>query len=41
MIPMQMKKAVFLDRDGTIIRDMIYLNDPNLIETYKESLSRP
>ena len=34
---MQTKKAVFLDRDGTIIRDMIYLNDPALIETFQES----
>jgi D-glycero-D-manno-heptose 1,7-bisphosphate phosphatase len=34
---MQMKKAVFLDRDGTIIRDMIYLNDPAQIEVFKES----
>lgn len=33
----QMKKAVFLDRDGTIIRDMIYLNDPAQIEVFKES----
>lgn len=32
-----MKKAVFLDRDGTIIRDMIYLNDPSKIEVFKES----
>jgi D-glycero-D-manno-heptose 1,7-bisphosphate phosphatase len=31
------KKAVFLDRDGTIIRDMIYLNDPTKIEVFKES----
>lgn len=27
-----MKKAVFLDRDGTLIVDKIYLNDPNQIE---------
>jgi len=32
-----MKKAVFLDRDGTIIRDVIYLNDPTKIEIYPES----
>jgi D-glycero-D-manno-heptose 1,7-bisphosphate phosphatase len=32
-----MKKAVFLDRDGTIIKDMIYLNDKNQIETFTES----
>ncbi|MCC6277978.1 MAG: HAD family hydrolase, partial [Oligoflexia bacterium] len=31
------KKAVFLDRDGTIIRDMIYLNDPEKIHIYPES----
>lgn len=30
-------KAVFLDRDGTIIRDMIYLNDPAKIEVFAES----
>lgn len=27
-----MQKAVFLDRDGTIIVDKVYLNDPNQIE---------
>lgn len=27
-----MKKAVFLDRDGTLIVDKIYLNDPEQIE---------
>jgi D-glycero-D-manno-heptose 1,7-bisphosphate phosphatase len=27
-----MKKAIFLDRDGTIIVDKNYLNDPNQIE---------
>lgn len=27
-----MKKAVILDRDGTLIVDRIYLNDPELIE---------
>jgi D-glycero-D-manno-heptose 1,7-bisphosphate phosphatase len=32
-----MKKAVFLDRDGTVIIDRIYLNDPKGIEVYKES----
>jgi D-glycero-D-manno-heptose 1,7-bisphosphate phosphatase len=32
-----MRKAVFLDRDGTIIRDMIYLNDPEKIEVFAES----
>jgi len=32
-----MKKAVFLDRDGTIIRDMVYLNDPAKIEVFPES----
>ena len=30
-------KAVFLDRDGTIIKDMIYLNDPAKIEVFPES----
>jgi D-glycero-D-manno-heptose 1,7-bisphosphate phosphatase len=30
-------KAVFLDRDGTIIRDLVYLNDPKGIEVFKES----
>lgn len=29
---MPAKKAVFLDRDGTLIVDMIYLNDPERIE---------
>ncbi len=32
-----MAKAVFLDRDGTIIRDMVYLNDPQKIEVFQES----
>ncbi len=32
-----MKKAVFLDRDGTIIRDMVYLNDPAAIDVFTES----
>ena len=32
-----MSKAVFLDRDGTIIRDMTYLNDPLQIEVFQES----
>ena len=32
-----MTKAVFLDRDGTIIRDIVYLNDPDKIETFTES----
>jgi D-glycero-D-manno-heptose 1,7-bisphosphate phosphatase len=32
-----MKKAIFLDRDGTIIVDKIYLNDVNAIEYYPES----
>jgi D-glycero-D-manno-heptose 1,7-bisphosphate phosphatase len=32
-----MAKAAFLDRDGTIIRDMVYLNDPAKIEVFKES----
>lgn len=27
-----MKKAVFLDRDGTLIVDKVYLNDPDQIE---------
>lgn len=27
-----MKKAIFLDRDGTIIIDKVYLNDPDQIE---------
>jgi D-glycero-D-manno-heptose 1,7-bisphosphate phosphatase len=30
-------KAVFLDRDGTIIIDHIYLNDPNRIDVFEES----
>jgi len=30
-------KAVFLDRDGTIIIDMVYLNDPNKILILEES----
>lgn len=34
-----MKKAVFLDRDGTIIVDKIYLNDPAAIEYYSDSFS--
>ena len=29
---MSQKKVVFLDRDGTLIVDKIYLNDPNNIE---------
>jgi len=29
---MQKKKAVLLDRDGTLIVDMVYLNDPERIE---------
>jgi D-glycero-D-manno-heptose 1,7-bisphosphate phosphatase len=32
-----MKKAVFLDRDGTVIRDVVYLNDPNRIEYLPEA----
>lgn len=32
-----MKKAVFLDRDGTIIKDMIYLNDPEKIFVFPEA----
>lgn len=28
------KKAVFLDRDGTVIIDKIYLNDPNGVEYF-------
>lgn len=32
-----MPKAAFLDRDGTIIRDMVYLNDPAKIEVFKDS----
>ena len=27
-----MKKVIFLDRDGTLIKDRIYLNDPSQIE---------
>lgn len=27
-----MRKAIFFDRDGTLIKDKIYLNDPNNIE---------
>ena len=33
----QENKAVFLDRDGTIIIDHIYLNDPNRIDVFEES----
>jgi D-glycero-D-manno-heptose 1,7-bisphosphate phosphatase len=29
-----LKKAVFLDRDGTVIIDKIYLNDPNGVEYF-------
>jgi len=32
-----MKKAVFLDRDGTVIIDRVYLNDPKGISVYPES----
>lgn len=28
----QMKKTIFLDRDGTLIVDKVYLNDPDQIE---------
>ncbi len=28
------KKAIFLDRDGTIIRDKVYLNDPAGVEFF-------
>jgi D-glycero-D-manno-heptose 1,7-bisphosphate phosphatase len=34
---MSNSKAAFLDRDGTIIKDVVYLNDPNRIEVFKES----
>jgi D-glycero-D-manno-heptose 1,7-bisphosphate phosphatase len=34
---MLMKKGVFLDRDGTIIRDVVYLSDPKRIEFFEES----
>ena len=27
-----MRKAVFLDRDGTLIKDIPYINDPKLVE---------
>lgn len=27
-----MQPAIFLDRDGTVIYDRVYLNDPNLVE---------
>lgn len=30
-----MNKAIFLDRDGTIIKDRNYLSDPNKIHIYK------
>lgn len=33
------KKAVFLDRDGTIIIDRIYLNDPNEIEYLPKAIA--
>ncbi|MBI2118054.1 MAG: HAD family hydrolase [Elusimicrobia bacterium] len=29
------KKAIFLDRDGTLIKDTHYLNHPNQIQIYK------
>ena len=32
-----MNKGVFLDRDGTVIRDVVYLNDPKRIEIFPES----
>lgn len=32
-----MNKAAFLDRDGTIIIDMVYLNDPEKIHVFPES----
>ncbi len=34
---MSKNKAVFLDRDGTVIVDMVYLNDPEKILVYEES----
>ena len=37
MATSQEKKAVFLDRDGTIIVDMVYLNDPDKIKPYPEA----
>src|ERR1039457_3271480 len=33
----QLNKAAFLDRDGTIIFDMVYLNDPAKIKVFEES----
>ena len=31
----QNNKAVFLDRDGTLLKDRHYLSDPDGIELYK------
>jgi D-glycero-D-manno-heptose 1,7-bisphosphate phosphatase len=31
-VPMSKKKAVIFDRDGTLIVDKIYLNDPDLVQ---------
>ncbi len=35
---MNPKKAVFFDRDDTIIIDKVYLNDPNQIEYFDDAL---
>lgn len=35
---MSLKKAVFFDRDDTIIIDKVYLNDPNQIEYFDDAL---
>jgi len=35
-----MKKALFLDRDGTIIHDVGYLSDPDRIEFFPEVLEK-
>ena len=32
--PNEQKPAVFLDRDGTIMRDAEYLSDPNGVEVF-------
>ncbi len=34
-----MRKVVFLDRDGTIIVDKVYLNDPGKIEYFPDTFS--
>jgi D-glycero-D-manno-heptose 1,7-bisphosphate phosphatase len=36
---MEMNKTIFLDRDGTVIQDMVYLNDPHQIHYYDDSFT--